>query len=148
MPPAFDATGTISDTRMHPFGRPRRLLAAGMLLLASVVRLSAQACAPGELRVFVLDSQGGPVFEAEVHLTSGPVSMPPRGTATEGFADFTRVPCGTWAVNASKEGFETIQASLRIANSGNQEISLVLTPQRQSAQVEVTETAPPVEQSV
>lgn len=111
------------------------------------MRVSAQNCVPGELRIFVFDSQQAPVFEAQVHLASGVTSLANRGTGTEGFADFAGVPCGSWDITASKEGFETIMASIQLTSAANRELSLVLTPKRQSTSIDVTETEPPVEQS-
>jgi hypothetical protein len=125
----------------------RVTLGMAAFALLSGVRLSAQTCMPGELRVFVLDSQEGPVFEADVHMTSGVVSLANRGTGTEGIADFEGIPCGAWTVTASKEGFETTEAAVQIASAANREISLILTPKMQSTQVEVTESQPAVEQS-
>jgi hypothetical protein len=127
--------------------RFRRSIPSAALLLVSALRLAAQTCTPGELRVFVLDSQKGPVLEAEVHVAFGDQSFGNRDTGTEGFADFARVPCGPWTVTASKQGFESTEKGVQIANAANLEISLVLTPKMQSTTVDVTETQPPVEQS-
>jgi hypothetical protein len=126
---------------------PRSAPMHAALLLASALPLAAQTCAPGELRVFVLDSQEGPVLEAEVRVAFGDQSLPMRDTGTEGFADFARLPCGPWTVTASKQGFEMTEKGIQIVNAANLEISLVLTPKMQSTTVDVTETQPPVEQS-
>ncbi len=126
--------------------RHSRPTLAAMLLVAAA-RLPAQTCVPGELRVFVFDSQEAPVVEAEVHLVSGVASLAARATNAEGFADFTGVPCGAWDVTASKEGFEATMASIQLVNADNREVSLTLNPKRQSTSIDVTGTAPPVEQS-
>ncbi len=130
---------------MHSCRRPQFALAATLLALG--VRLSAQICAPGELRIFVVDSQAAPVVEAQVHIASGVTALASRPTDSEGFTDFTGVPCAAWDVTASKEGFETTAASIRIVGAANQELTVILNPKRQSTSVDVTETQPPVEQS-
>jgi hypothetical protein len=130
---------------MYRFRRPLWLAALPALLCGA--RLSAQTCTPGELRVFVLDSQEAPVVEADVRLAAGDQSFGNRGTGTEGFAAFARIPCGPWTVTASKQGFETSEKAVQIASAANMEISLVLTPKMQSTTVDVTETQAPVEQS-
>jgi hypothetical protein len=117
------------------------------LVLLPAVRLSAQTCVPGELRVFVLDSQEAPVLEAEVRVASSDQSLAARDTSTEGFAAFAGIPCGSWTVTASKPGFESTEKAVQIASAVNLEISLVLTPKMQATTVDVTETQAPVEQS-
>jgi hypothetical protein len=126
--------------------RPQRLAIAMIVLVAWSVRGPAQTCAPGELRVFVLDSQQGPVFDAQARI--GPENAPlnERLTATQGFADFKNVPCGEVAVTASKEGFQPASKVVQMASGANVEITLILNPKMQKASVDVTETAPPVEQ--
>jgi hypothetical protein len=132
---------------MPSFRRSLPLLAA--LLLGLAARVSAQTCAPAELRVFVLDSQEAPVLDAEVRLVSGGQPGQPlnRDTATEGFAAFSGVPCGSWTVTASKPGFEPTEKIVPLTSAANLEIRLVLTPKMQSTTVDVTESQPPVEQS-
>ena len=125
-----------------------RIGLAGVTILAAGEPLFGQACAPGELRVFVLDSQASPVFEAQVSLKSGAVTFPNRATGTGGFAEFAGVPCGAWDVTASKEGFETIRASTAVNGAGVHPVTLRLEPQKVSTEVNVTETLPPVEQGV
>ena len=102
---------------------------------------------PGELRVFVLDSQEGPVFDAEVGLSSSTASLEKRSTRTTGVADFQRIPCGAWNVTATKEGFESKTQVVQIANGSNVGVRLILTPKMQVTSVEVTDSAPRVEQS-
>ncbi len=126
-------------------------------LLGLYAHLSAQTCAPAELQVFVVDSQGAAVFETEVKMQPAATpsaaaapgeELPVRGTGTRGFADFTAVACGLWEVTASKTGFESTMVLVPINRTGNLEVTLTLEPKRQSESVDVTETAPPVEQSV
>lgn len=102
---------------------------------------------PGELRVIVVDSQEGPVFDAEVGLSSSAASLEKRSTQTTGIADFQGVPCGTWNVTAVKEGFEAKTETVQIASGANVEIRAVLTPKMQVTSVDVTDTTPRVEQS-
>src|SRR5690348_18302469 len=52
----------------------RRFVVRAVLLTVSYDCVFGQACAPGELRVLVIDSQGGPVFEAQVRI--GPDTAP------------------------------------------------------------------------
>ena len=102
---------------------------------------------PGELRVIVLDSQEGPVFEAEVALRSDASSLEKRSTRTTGIADFQAIPCGAWTLTVSKEGFEAKAQPILIASAANEEVRVVLTPKMQVTSVEVTDTAPRLEQS-
>ncbi len=130
---------------MHSGRRSQLALAA--ILLALGVRLCAQACVPGELRVFVVDSDEAPIAAAEVHMISADEALPNRPTDTEGFAAFTGVGCGSWSVTASKEGFETTSNSILMESGGGQELTLFLNPKRQSTNVNVSATQPPVDRS-
>jgi len=103
---------------------------------------SSQTCAPGELRVFVLDSQQGPVFDAQCK-----IGIEERLTGTQGVVDFKNVPCGPVTVTASKEGFQPAVKIVQMASGANLEVTLILNPKMQRDSVDVTETAPPVEQS-
>ncbi len=124
--------------------RNRTLLVA---LLFSVLRLSAQTCAPGELRVIVLDSQKSPIYSAEVALRSETLSAGSRSTQTAGLADFQNIPCGYWSIAVAKEGFEPATRLVNIAGGGRQEITITLVPAMQHSKVEVSDAAPLVEQS-
>ena len=125
---------------------PAYALATALVSISGGLR--GQTCAPGELRVIVVDSQASAVFDAEVRLNSEAASLPNRSTQTTGLADFQRVPCGSWSVTVGKEGFETVTRTVQIANAANTEVTLLLTPRRQITSVDVTGTPPPVEQSV
>jgi hypothetical protein len=106
-----------------------------------------QTCRPGTIRAIVRDSQESSVFDAQVRLVSGTREFARRSTETEGVADFDDVPCGTWTVRASKEGFEDGQATVQIDGAAVVESILTLTPQIGHSTMDVTDTAPPVEQS-
>jgi hypothetical protein len=118
-----------------------------VLLLLLVCTLHGQTCAPGEVRVFVVDSQEGPVFGAQVRIASEGGAPMERSTLASGIADFQKVPCGTWNAIASKEGFEAAIKSVQIKSGGNVEVSLTLNPKMQVSSLDVTDSAPPVEQS-
>jgi len=64
--------------------RLSRLASAAIFLVASSVRAFAQTCAPGELRVFVVDSQQGPVFDAQVRIGPDNAPLDNRLTGTQG----------------------------------------------------------------
>jgi hypothetical protein len=87
------------------------------------------------------------VFDADVRVASDTVTLDSRSTQTAGFADFKTVPCGSWKITVSKEGFETATRNVEIASGANAEISVILTPKMQVTSIDVTETPPPVEQS-
>ena len=109
---------------------------------------AAQTCAPGEIRVLVRDSQESPVYDAKVRVGSDTREVATMQTPTTGLADFTGVPCGSWKVTASKEGFEESNGTAEITGGDTVEIGLILNPQINRSSVDVTdETPPPVEQS-
>lgn len=118
---------------------------AGLLLL--VVPLAAQTCEPGKLRVVVVDSQEGPIFDAEVRVASPKSARSDLSTGTGGFAEAADVPCGMWSITVSKLDFETSTQPVNIASGESKEVRFILTPRRQSSSVEVIEKIPPVEQS-
>ena len=103
--------------------------------------------------MLVKDSQEGPVYDALVRVNPGKtgpdtVEIGPQGTPAQGFAEFPNVPCGTWTVVASKEGFEESKTTVEITGEGIVEIAVALQPQIKRSSVEVTDTIPaPVEQS-
>jgi Carboxypeptidase regulatory-like domain len=121
------------------------VFAAMLLIFSGTVR--GQACAPGELRVFVVDSQEGPVFDAQVRITSDSGTPVENVTQTSGIADFAKVPCGAWSVIAAKAGFEAAVKAVQISTGTNVEVSLTLNPKMQVSSLDVTDTAPAVEQS-
>jgi hypothetical protein len=112
----------------------------------------AQICLPGELRVFVKDSQEGPIYDAQVRVASAATADSTEAgthqTPATGLADFENVGCGYWMVRASKEGFEDAAATAQITGPGVVEISLTLSPQINKSSIDVTDTAAvPVAQS-
>jgi hypothetical protein len=115
--------------------------------LVLIPSLPAQTCAPAELRVIVIDSQESPVFDADVQAASGAEALPSRSTQTSGIAEFQKIPCGSWNVTVTKDGFETVARPAQVGRVSVTELRVVLTPKMQTSSVDVTETAPPVEQS-
>jgi hypothetical protein len=124
-----------------------RLAFAMIALITLRARAPAQTCAPGELRVFVVDSQQGPVFDAQTRIGPDNAPLDEKLTGTQGTADFKNVLCGDVTVTASKEGFQPVSKIVPMASGANLELTLILNPKMQRASVDVTETAPPVEQS-
>jgi hypothetical protein len=109
-------------------------------------RSSAETCKPGELRVFVVDSQQSPIFEAQVKLASRSAPIGEVVTRTMGIADFENVPCGDSEVTVSKEGFDPATERVHITSGPVIEATLTLEPKAQRSTLEVKETAPLVEQ--
>jgi hypothetical protein len=124
-----------------------KFLVAGVLL-GCLTPLISQTCTPGELRVFVVDSQDTPVFDAEIRVSrQQAVSPDDRAVKSSGTSDFEKVECGIWIVTVTKEGFEPAAKSVEITSNERAEVSLVLNPRMQLSKVDVTDTAPPIEQS-
>ncbi|HYL78134.1 MAG TPA: TonB-dependent receptor, partial [Bryobacteraceae bacterium] len=117
------------------------------LALAAVLGIGAQTCPPGELRVFVVDSQGSPVFGANVRVGPESALIAERLTESTGMVNFERVQCGSWTVSAAKDGFETAVKTAQITGGGVATVSLVLSPKMVRSSVDVVESAPPVEQA-
>jgi hypothetical protein len=120
---------------------------APVVLLFLIASLRAQTCAPGEVRVIVMDSQESPVFNAEVNLSSDTTQPAARSTQTRGYADFEGLPCGSWNISVDAQGFEHASSMVEITGAANKEIRLVLAPKTHTESVEVKDTVPPVEQS-
>jgi hypothetical protein len=118
-----------------------------LLLVGLVAPLAAQTCAPGKLRVIVIDSQESPIFDADVRVLSPTATLASLSTRTEGLAEIEEVPCGNWSITVSKVDFETSTQSVDIASAATREVRFILTPRRQSSSVDVVEKIPPVEQS-
>ena len=119
----------------------------GCVLLFSALPAAAQTCQPGELRILVLDSDQSPVPGAELRISTEGTTTDLRLVRTLGTADVERVPCGMLAVSASKEGFETATKTIEITSSANLNLTLILNPKAQHISVDVTDTAPQVEQT-
>ena len=109
--------------------------------------MHAQTCTPGELRVFVVDTEQGPVFDAQVRLSSEAGTPVEHVTQSSGVSDFKELACGVWSVLAAKEGFEPATKTLQITSAANSEVTLTLNPKMQSTRVEVNEKVAPVEQT-
>lgn len=119
--------------------------ALALLLFLPWGSISAQTCRPGELRVFVLDSQQAPISDALVRIGSDSAPLAEGSTHTLGSADFENVPCGAWNVAASKDGFEAASATAQVTAGASAEITLTLNPKAQRTSVDVKETPPPIE---
>jgi TonB-dependent Receptor Plug Domain len=118
------------------------------VLLGCLTPLLSQTCKPGELRVFVVDSQDTPVFEAEIRVSRHQAASPDdRIVKSSGTSDFEKLDCGAWVVTVSKDGFESAAKTVEITNDSRVEVSLILNPKMQLSKVDVTDTAPPIEQS-
>jgi hypothetical protein len=122
-------------------------VSTAVLLLVALHQLTAQTCQPGELRVFVKDSQQAAIFDAQVRIGLGAGEIATRTTETGGIADFKNIPCGSWTVRASKAGFEDRDGTVQIASGANALLSIVLEPTILHTTTEVTEVAPPVAQT-
>jgi hypothetical protein len=118
-----------------------------VLLLGCCSLLVAQNCAPGELRVFVVDSQETPVFDAEIRVSRQQAPSPDdRTVKSSGTSDFEKLDCGAWWVTVTKEEFEPAVKSVEITNGARIEVSLTINPKMQISKLDVTDTAPPIEQ--
>ena len=106
-----------------------------------------QTCAPGELRVFVVDSESGPVFDAEVRIASGTQPLGQSSTLSLGAVDFANLPCGPVNVSAAKQGFDPASGDVTMTSAARAQITLTLRPQAQRSSVDVTATAAPIEQA-
>jgi len=123
------------------------VVARWTLALGLVLGLRAQTCPPGELRVFVADSQGSPVFEAMVRIGPQSALIAEKPSESTGMANFQNLACGTLLVTAAKEGFETAARIVQIRGSAAATVNLVLNPNVVHSSVDVVESAPPVEQA-
>jgi hypothetical protein len=121
------------------------VFALAALLFAGAPRSFAQ-CAPGELRVFVKDSQESSIYNARVTLLA---RNAPRVLTTEsvGVADFTAVPCGSWQVKAAKEGFTENTVLVQMTGLPLVQVSIALAPVSLHSSLEVSDKAPGIEQS-
>ena len=106
-----------------------------------------QTCAPGELRVFVVDSESGPVFDADVRIASGAQALGQSSTLSLGVVDFANLPCGSVSVSAAKQGFDPAAGAVTMTDAARAQITLTLRPQAQRSSVDVTDTAAPIEQA-
>jgi hypothetical protein len=124
-----------------------RLTVAAVFLALGQDPIYGQTCPPGELRIFVKDSQEAPIFDAEVRVFVVATDVKVRPSQTSGIADFEKLDCGLWTVRASKAGFDDSAATIQLSGQSNAELTLILHPQTTSSVLDVREVAPPVEQS-
>ena len=97
--------------------------------------------------MFVKDSQEAPVFDSQVRVLSGSTDAGMKPTQAMGVVDFQNLPCGEWTVRAVKPGFDESSTTVQMTGAPAAEVTLILTPQTKHSSLDVTETAPPVEQS-
>ena len=139
------------NERGTDFRRPAiRCVLAGLLLVCACAAARAQTCQPGELRVLVKDSQEATIFAAKVRVGSDSVEVATQSTPASGLAEFENVPCGSWTVKATKEGFEDAGATVGITDEGDSvfEVTLTMDPQTSRSSIDVSASSPaPVEQS-
>lgn len=124
-----------------------KILTLAVLIVLAEKLGEAQACPPGELRVLVKDSQESAIFDAKVRLGSAAKELAVQTTKTVGAAGFQNVPCGSWTVRASKNGFEDASAEVQIGREPVAEITLILDPEMARSSIDVKDTPPPVSQS-
>ena len=125
----------------------RSLTLAAIFVFTTCGDVLAQTCAPGELRVFVVDSQAGPIFDANVRIVSGQDTLGESSTLSLGAVDFPKLPCGPVNVSAAKDGFDPATRTIVVTNAGHLQITLTMTPQAQRSSVDVTATAGAIEQT-
>jgi len=107
----------------------------------------AQTCIPGELRVVVIDSQETAIFDAVVSATSGAVSQEKRLTGAQGSVAFEKIPCGSWTITVSKDGFRAATKVAEVKSGEPVSVTVALDLAVQTTSVDVVESPPPVEQS-
>lgn len=118
-----------------------------LLGLSVCATVQGQTCQPGELRVLVKDSQEAPIYDAEVRVSGAERDLPVQKTDANGLAEFTQVSCGGWTVTAAKTGFGDSKATAEVGGNPVAEITLTMNPEINRASLEVTDTAPPIEQT-
>src|SRR5271155_2878764 len=122
---------------MKGLGTPDWLAISAVLISLTGLRAYAQTCQNGELRVLVRDSQGSPIYDAQVRVGSAGREIGTRATPSMGVADFKDVPCGAWTVRASKTGFEDKTVNVQIAGESVVEIGVTLNPQINRSGIDV-----------
>lgn len=110
-----------------------------LLLLSGSAIARAQSCQPGDLLVMVKDSQEGLIYGARISIGSGSVELATQSTAASGQVEFQQVPCGSWTVKATKEGFEDSSAPVEIRDQPAVEVTLTMHPQMNRSSLDVTD---------
>src|SRR6266566_1979970 len=134
-------------TRRSQGDRPSQLAVQALLISLFSFQAAGQTCRPADLRVLVKDSQESPIFDAQVRLGSASPGVGVRTTSASGMVEFENVACGSWNIRASKMGFEDSVGIVAVGRESFVETTLILNPQIAHSSVDVTETAPPVEQT-
>ncbi len=120
---------------------------AATLWVAPLGQASDPPCKSGELRVYVKDSQESPVFDVQIRAASTATGSARRTTGAMGIADFENIPCGSWTIQALKQGFEESVITVQITSGINTDVSLTLNPSVVHSSIDVTEKPAIVEQS-
>jgi hypothetical protein len=133
--------------------RARRCALTGWLILFACMTARAQECKPGELRVLVKDSQEAVIYDAKVRVGSDSLEVATQPTEASGLAEFKQVPCGSWTVKATKDGFEDSSSTFEITREdtgATAVVTLIMNPRTKRSSVDVSASASepsPVEQS-
>jgi len=119
-----------------------------LFLFFLCIAARAQSCLPGDLRVFVKDSQESPIYDAKVRIGPDSAVIATQSTPASGLAEFELIPCGTWSVKASKEGFEDSTVTVELKGDALNEVALTMNPQTSRTSVDVSASNPaPIDQS-
>src|SRR5580704_13480946 len=81
---------------------------AGAAILSLIPSIFGQPCINRQVRVFVQDTQGRPISNAQVRMDSGSQSAGAIDTGEDGAAVFENLRCGAWVVRASKDGYQEL----------------------------------------
>src|SRR5665213_3123187 len=117
-------------------------LLSAMLALIGCSAAASQICPPGDLRVFVKDSQEAPIFDVAVRVASDATELATRPTPASGLVEFANLPCGRWSVKASKEGFDDATIAVEIKGNPAVEVTLTMNPRMNRSTMNVTDTPP------
>ncbi len=140
-------TNRLQKVTLPSIAIPGRALGV-LLVLGCCASASAQVCLPGDLRVLVKDSQEAAIFDAKVRIGSDAVQVDSQQSQASGLAEFEKIPCGTWTVKATKEGFEDSLVTIEVKGDASGEITVTMNPQTSRSSVDVKGTLDaPVDQS-
>ncbi|MBV9401244.1 MAG: TonB-dependent receptor [Bryobacterales bacterium] len=113
------------------------LLAAGLA--------AGQTCVVEGVRVQVRDSSGMPVAGVEIRLAQDSAAASIRNTDSNGNAEFPNLACGSWSIDAAKQGFHEVANNALQITAASTLIELTLIPSVVHDTAEVHETISPLE---